>query len=464
MMAVYFGTIGNDALEGGTGNDFLSGEAGNDVLDGGAGNDWFSGGSDCDVYRFGNSDPAVNQDDLGQDTIAGSADNYQDVIQLRNIAGLYGADKIDNDLRLNFTNPDQGGSINSITLQDWFAGAGYQIQTVSNLRDNTTTSFLLRVGTESDDSIAFDDAGAKLVFGLAGNDTIHGSAGICALYGGAGNDLLTAGEFSHTDFDSFWAKYRQYITPAEPHRFNIELDYRFDTTGFWTPERRAAAEYAANAWESIITDDFATTPAGTQVTLLWDDPDATGYQCIEQTITLDHDVDDMIIFMRGNTYPGAASFKLVDNSAVVHERYTGAEAFQPIASAIDFNINGSWWIDPTPLNNNDDAANLISATDLITVLEHEMGHSLGLVDRWLRSYMGGSIQSVSKNVVSIAGNDYFNGPNAVAVYGGPVPLDMVGHVVTADYLSVMESQPTVSSPGPSALDAAILKDIGYHTS
>ena len=198
------------------------------------------------------------------------------------------------------------------------------------------------------------------------------------------------------------------------------------------------------------------------MTLLWDDPTVDGYECIETTITLDHDIDDMIIFMRGNTYPGAASFKLVDNTQYVHERYTGNDAYQPIASAIDFNINGSWWIDPTPLDNSDDAAHLIGATDFITVLQHEMGHSLGLVDRWLRSYMGGNINSVLEHVVTINGNDYFNGENAVAAYGGLVPLDAVGHVVTPDYLSVMLSQPNVASPGPSALDAAILKDIGYH--
>lgn len=209
-----FGGNGDDRLKGQGGNDWLYGEAGNDVLFGGIGNDWFSGGSGSDTYWFGNSDPTVAQDDLGSDTIAGAADNYQDVLQLHNLDILQGAAKSGNDLRLDFLNLDQGGVINSITLQSWFDGQEYQIRTLMNEQGNTTNTYLLQAGSDGDDYSDFGSSNAVLYFGLDGNDTVYGGAGadilaggtgVDRLYGGDGNDLLFADPSSLVAFSAMSA-------------------------------------------------------------------------------------------------------------------------------------------------------------------------------------------------------------------------------------------------------------------
>lgn len=51
-----YGGNDRDVLVGGAGDDRLYGEAGNDVLQGGAGNDYLNGGAGSDTYRFGRGD------------------------------------------------------------------------------------------------------------------------------------------------------------------------------------------------------------------------------------------------------------------------------------------------------------------------------------------------------------------------------------------------------------------------
>ena len=209
-----YGGNGDDRLKGQGGNDLLYGEAGNDVLFGGIGNDWFSGGSGSDTYWFGNSDPTVAQDDLGNDTIAGSAENYQDVLQLHNVGLLQGAVKSGNDLQLEFLNLDQGGAINSITLESWFAGQEYQIRTLTNQQGNSTTTYMLQAGLVSDDYTEFNSSNAVMYFGLEGNDTVYGGSGgdilvggtgADELYGGGGNDILFADTSSAAAYASIVA-------------------------------------------------------------------------------------------------------------------------------------------------------------------------------------------------------------------------------------------------------------------
>ena len=193
-----YGGYGSDWLKGQSGDDMLYGEAENDMLQGGGGNDWLSGGNGVDTYRFGGGDETTLQENFGNDTIAGAADNFEDILLLRNMEGLQGVQQSGDDLRVDFINADRGGILNSITIQDWFRGPEYQIQTLNVMngdsnQGNTTSTFLLQVGSNADDSVNFAGANAVLYFGLGGNDTVHGGNNADALFGGAGIDVLDGG-------------------------------------------------------------------------------------------------------------------------------------------------------------------------------------------------------------------------------------------------------------------------------
>ena len=192
------GGSGSDNLMGQSGDDSLFGGDGTDQLRGGAGNDGLSGGSGVDSYQFGSGDATLQQENFGNDTIAGATDNYEDVLQLRNLDVLLGADQSGNNLRLNFLNVDRGGVSNTITIQNWFDGPEYQISSVRVMQGdsnqgNTTTSYLLQAGSDGGDYADFGSSNAVLYFGLGGDDTVYGGAGDDGLYGGSGNDTLVGG-------------------------------------------------------------------------------------------------------------------------------------------------------------------------------------------------------------------------------------------------------------------------------
>ena len=47
----------------------------------------------------------------------------------------------------------------------------------------------------------------------------------------------------------------------------IEFDYRFDTNGFFTEERKAALNLAGDIWSILLQDDFAPVPVGAEFTV-----------------------------------------------------------------------------------------------------------------------------------------------------------------------------------------------------
>ena len=195
-----FGGNDNDWMRGEAGNDKLYGEAGNDLLQGGGGNDLLTGGTGNDIYRFGNGDETSLQEDFGKDTIAGSTDNAGDVIQLRNINGWTGGHKYGNDLVLDFVNGERGGVANTITIQNWFKGAGYQLHSVDYLAgtypDMGNAYGWLTTGTDMADTVTFSSySNNKMAayLGLGGNDTIRGGTRMDILFGGEGNDSVYGG-------------------------------------------------------------------------------------------------------------------------------------------------------------------------------------------------------------------------------------------------------------------------------
>ena len=233
--------------------------------------------------------------------------------------------------------------------------------------------------------------------------------------------------------------------------FNITLDYRFDSNGFFdNPEARAAMEAAAAAWEAVILDDFVEVPAGIQYTI--DNP-STG---ATETITLTEATDDLVIYvgarqLSGNTLgragPSGYSAQGDFFNARISSNFRGdgpVTDFEPWAGVVYFDTDSAWNFDL------DGPAS--GSSDFLSVAMHEIGHILGF----------GTSAAFDAHII----NGHFHGPNALAENGGnPIPLDSIGAHVTEGFFGnsvLMDPFLTVGTRVEiSDLDKAMLADIGY---
>ena len=233
--------------------------------------------------------------------------------------------------------------------------------------------------------------------------------------------------------------------------FNIKIDYRYDTNGFFKdPVKKAVLESAARVWESYIQDELPNAPVGTQISFI--NP-ANGQAT---NFTLDSEVDDLVIFvgaraLDGTTLgmAGTAAISYSSNSAIASRDF--GDFFAPVAGTIVFDSTANWFFDSTPDTTNDIPSR---NTDFFSVALHEIGHTLGL------TYANESLIS----------NGYFNGERAKALNGGnPIPLDETnGHIEqgfllngngATDLMQPALTNGTAARVG--ALDLAMLADIGY---
>ncbi len=244
--------------------------------------------------------------------------------------------------------------------------------------------------------------------------------------------------------------------PPEPqddisNGFDITFDYRFDTDGWFTAERRAALEASAEVWESIILDDFETTTVGTATPFVTN-PETGSFTGINDIFITDVEIDDLLIFVgarslgSGTLGQGGASGYYLNE-----ERYVGSD-FEPWLGSISFNRDADWFFDATPSTSNDIPNN---QSDFISTAVHEIGHVLGF---------NAAIEAFSEHLNS-AGD--FAGPNAIARNGGTaIPLEGShiedGHEFGGSGEVVLDP---ISFPGvrqlPTILDIAIFDDIGY---
>lgn len=187
--------------------------------------------------------------------------------------------------------------------------------------------------------------------------------------GGGGGNLLT----TYTSGDS---------AVADANEFNIRIDF----SGSWTAKQQAVVTWAADFYSKIITAD------------IHDDFNLNGVL-----------VDDVVLSVSTGRIDGKGS-PLTGNvlaqtgNLVVRDPGTANE-WLPLTASIK--------LDSTDLK----TSTLSGTWDAIVA--HEMGHALGFV---------GAIFS-QLNLVDGAGN--FTGTNAVAAYGGLVPLEDGGGAGTA---------------------------------
>ncbi|BAZ32396.1 hypothetical protein NIES4074_49010 [Cylindrospermum sp. NIES-4074] len=198
------GGDGDDFLDGGNGNDFLDGGSGNDVLDGGNGDDFLDGGSGNDVLisRDGND---ILQGSSGNDTLNGGSDSdTADYSQLSASITLLPIGVVDKgalgtDLLVGIETIIADASVGNNTIDvstavDASIDVNLQTQTlfvngVPGVGPFTVVNFDDVIGTNQSDSISGDSQNNQL-FGNGGDDFIFADDGDDFVDGGDGNDIL----------------------------------------------------------------------------------------------------------------------------------------------------------------------------------------------------------------------------------------------------------------------------------
>ena len=241
-------------------------------------------------------------------------------------------------------------------------------------------------------------------------------------------------------------------------RFQIRIDYRFDTHGFFTdPVRRATLEGAARMWGRLLSDSFPDVPAGMFV-FIKDPQDPYGSGT---TFTLEYAIDDLVVFVGSAQLDGSqvalsgpsAGLSGISDPTLLHAleaRYSGTP-FQPWTGSMSFDTATDFYFDPTPDAPHTPAPGKV---DFLTIAVHELGHVLGF----------GTSDAFKAKIA--AGS--FTGMAADALFNGPVPLASdLRHVPDTLTFGGKRLLMNVSFPAgvryaPSSLDKAFFEDLGYH--
>lgn len=222
-------------------------------------------------------------------------------------------------------------------------------------------------------------------------------------------------------------------------QFNIDLDFRNDTTGYWTTTRQAIAQQAANDWATLIANEWTGLNLHDSFSKLGDDGNATA-----QTFTVKRHVDDLVVFV---------------NTIINNEMAAGF-------GAIEYAVGG--WLTSPDLKPRVGQILINPAVGdlyLYNAVLHELGHTLGLVGLNWEGFLQQNLASPE--------TAFFAGRYSTAQNGGlPIPLQSQDEVnpITGnfDYWHPARSVVSIMSYGwlyqldrPSDIDAALLADSGY---
>ncbi|MGZ5014655.1 MAG: calcium-binding protein [Methylobacter sp.] len=207
-VTVYY--MGTNRLEGGVGDDLLkvthNAAAGLDagyygestLFIGGAGNDRMEGSSGADTYQFNRGDGMDTILDIGSNAAGAGNSSWNNYIKPDAIqfgAGITSNDlsisRSGNNLVLKINDPGNATATDQITVENWWSGDIYRIETFTFTNGTSLTKAQLTpmVGTSGNDNIIGTDYSDTLA-GLDGNDVLNGNAGNDILQGGNGNDTL----------------------------------------------------------------------------------------------------------------------------------------------------------------------------------------------------------------------------------------------------------------------------------
>ncbi len=210
--------------------------------------------------------------------------------------------------------------------------------------------------------------------------------------------------------------------------FNIELDFRNDYLGVWTPERQAIAQQAADDWASLIASELSGLTLTNQ-TLGQVGADGT----YAFNFTTNQYVDDLVVFV--------GAYEDDSSGAWGGMLLGGSSETDPLPRVGGVTVNASVdWDDET----------------LYSAVCHEIGHTLGLLGMNYTGYQLVSGSGTSWFFTGAYSKAYNNGedvPMQSEEDGGGHPADSVVSILSYDYI--------YSLSAPSEMDKRFLADSGY---
>jgi len=245
------------------------------------------------------------------------------------------------------------------------------------------------------------------------------------------------------------------------HAINIEFDYRYDTNDFLTTNYRSILEAAADEIGVRITDSLAAISSTgvnayqASIGLLDAGPVLTEPISVAQDTIVVYvgasNLGGTTLGIGGNGYNASGTSDFIDLLATRGQSEPTSQNFTPTTGQIVFDAEATWYLDSDVTT-----VEAFSGFDFYSVAIHELGHVLGIgtSEAWFND---------------ISGND-FVGANAVAAYGGPVPLAGTGHVdksILSSFMGALQEPsltPSIASGQRkylTELDWALLADVGW---
>ncbi len=267
------------------------------------------------------------------------------------------------------------------------------------------------------------------------DDRLLGNTVSYALSGGfTGNAVYELGDVTNT-------------YAPDPNHFNIDLDFRNDSVGFWTPLHRAIAQKAAADWASRIASEW------------------TDFQ-------LDGSAIGRLESYSGRPY-SFVSKRAVDDLLIFVNPYQSSSSNEPSLGGPDYQFGG-WITSPDLMPRVGQVAinpNTFSGTNdpsgwlLYQAVTHEIGHVLGLVGL---NWIGYNLEDRTTPQTAVFKGEYAraaNGGNYVALQSQDGASPVTG---TYDYShpanavnSIMSYSGIYNLYAPTNVDYAMLADSGY---
>jgi|GEM_PF-714034 len=251
--------------------------------------------------------------------------------------------------------------------------------------------------------------------------------------------------------------YLETLEAREVPAITIQLDYSYDTSGFFNnPAARAVMQQAATDIGNTLTANLAAiTPSGSNTwSATFFDP-STGAQVSVPNLSVAANTITVFVGARSLSANGEAGVGGFGGYSIsgsqswisnVENRNWGG--FAPSTGSIAFDTSRNWYFGTST------SGLTSSQLDFYSVAEHELGHVLGIgtSTQWNNLLSGSS----------------FVGAHAETVYGGPVPVS------TAHWANgvTINGQQAVMDPVLNygqrvywtTLDAAALEDLGWNAS